>query len=103
VRVDPLLADLKQSVDNLAVMTASLRKFADRGDLYHTVTHIDDALQRLNGLMSDNQYDVRVIVQDLRVTADNLRALSATIKWYPAGALIGGPPEKVRLFTENPR
>jgi hypothetical protein len=33
VRVDPLLADLKQSVDNLAVMTASLRKFADRGDL----------------------------------------------------------------------
>ena len=51
--------------------------------------------------MSDNRYDVRVIVQDLRTTADNLRELSSTIKRYPAGALIAGPPEKVRLPVEK--
>ena len=101
VHVDRLLADLKPSADNLAVVTASLRGLAARGDLDRTVTQIDEAIERLNGLMGDNQYDVRVIVQDLRVTSDNLRELSATIKRYPAGALIGGPPEKVRLSAEK--
>jgi ABC-type transporter Mla subunit MlaD len=103
VRVDRLLADLKQSVDNVEVITGSLRGFADRGDVYRTITRIDQTVERLNGLMGDNQYDVRVIVQDLRTTAANLRALSATIKQYPAGALIGGPPERVQLPAESSR
>src|SRR5215467_10793561 len=101
VRAEPLVADLKQSVDNLAVITRSVRGVADRGDLDRTVKHIDEGLERLNGLLGDNQYDVRVIVRDLRITADNLRELSATIKRYPAGALIGGPPEKVQLPVEK--
>lgn len=101
VRVDRLLADLKPSIDNLAVVTGNLRGLADRGDLDRTITRIDEAIERLNGLMGDNQYDARIIVQDLRVTADNLRELSATVKRYPAGALIGGPPEKVRLSVEQ--
>ena len=101
VRARPLVADLKQSVDNLAVITRSVRGVADRGDLDRTVKHIDEGLERLNGLLGDNQYDVRVIVRDLRITADNLRELSATIKRYPAGALISGPPEKVKLPVEK--
>ena len=101
--VDRLLADLKPSVDNVAVVTASLRGLVERGDLDRTIARIDETIERLNGLMGDNQYDVRVIVRDLRVTADNLRELSSTIKRYPAGALIGGPPEKVRLSVEKSR
>jgi phospholipid/cholesterol/gamma-HCH transport system substrate-binding protein/paraquat-inducible protein B len=101
VRAEPLVADLKQSLDNLAVLTRRLRGVADRGDLDRTITHIDEGIERLNGLLGDNRYDVRVIVRDLRVTADNLRELSATIKRYPAGALIGGPPEKIRLPPEK--
>ena len=102
-RVDPLLANLKQSVDNVGVITGSLRRVADRGDLDRTITQIDESIERLNGLLGDNQYDVRIIVQDLRVTADNLRELSATVKRYPAGALISGPPENVRLPVEKSR
>lgn len=45
--------------------------------------------------MGDNQYDLRVTIEDLRATADNLRVLSESIKRYPAGLLVGGPPEKV--------
>src|SRR5215831_134277 len=101
VRAEPLVGDLKQNLDNLTVLTRSLRGVADRGDLDRTLTHIDEGIERLNGLLGDNRYDVRVIVRDLRVTADNLRELSATIKRYPAGALIGGPPEKVRLPVEK--
>ena len=101
VRAQPLVTDLKQSVDNLAVITRSVRGLADRGDLDRTMKHIDEALERLNGLLGDNQYDVRIIVRDLRKTAENLRELSAAIKRYPAGALVGGPPEKVRLPAEK--
>jgi phospholipid/cholesterol/gamma-HCH transport system substrate-binding protein/paraquat-inducible protein B len=52
-------------------------------------------------MLGDNQYDVRTIVQDLRVTADNLRALSETLKRDPAGILVGGPPKKIRLPEDS--
>jgi ABC-type transporter Mla subunit MlaD len=84
-------------VDNVAAVTDRLRKLADRGDLDRIVKRIDETAERLNGLIGDNRYDVRAIVQDLRATANNLRVLSETVKQYPAGALVGGPPEKVQL------
>jgi ABC-type transporter Mla subunit MlaD len=98
-RLDALLADpgIEQTVDNLAGITTRLRKLADDGDLDRMVTRIDATVERLDALIGDNQYDARVIVQDLRATAGNLRTLSETVKQYPAGALFGGPPEKVRL------
>jgi paraquat-inducible protein B len=98
-RLDAIFADpgLKQTVDNVAAISARVRKLADNGDLDRMVKRIDDSAERLDALIGDNQYDVRVIVQDLRVTADNLRVLSESVKRYPAGALVGGPPEKVQL------
>jgi phospholipid/cholesterol/gamma-HCH transport system substrate-binding protein/paraquat-inducible protein B len=99
VRLDGLLADpgLKQTVDNAAAVTGRLRKIADAGELDRMVKGIDDTVERLDALIGDNQYDVRVLVQDLRVTADNLRVLSEAVKRYPAGAIVGGPPEKVQI------
>ena len=41
-------------------------------------------------------------VQDLRATADNLRTLSETVKRYPAGVLVAGPPDKVALPRIKP-
>jgi hypothetical protein len=61
------------------------------------VTHIDETVQRLDALIGDNQYDARVIVQDLRSTAANLREFSETVKQTPARALVAGPPDKVQL------
>jgi phospholipid/cholesterol/gamma-HCH transport system substrate-binding protein/paraquat-inducible protein B len=103
-RLDRLLADdaVKQTVDNTAVFTDHLRKLADSGEIDRMVTSINDMAQRIEGLVADNQYDVRVIVQDLRATAGNLRTLSATLKRYPAGALIGGPPDKLQLPVKSP-
>jgi ABC-type transporter Mla subunit MlaD len=98
-RLDGLLADpgLKQTVDNAAAISGRLRKLADDGDLDRMVKSVSDAAERLDALVGDNQYDTRVIVQDLRVTANNLRTLSETVKRNPAGVLLGGPPEKVQL------
>jgi ABC-type transporter Mla subunit MlaD len=102
--LDRLLADpgLKATVDNTSAVTDRLRKLAESGEVDQMVKSIDDLAQRLDAFVGDNQYDVRVIVQDLRVTADNLRTLSATLKRYPAGALIGGPPERLQLPGKSP-
>src|SRR5262249_27046968 len=98
-RLDKLLADpgLQQTVGNVASFTEHLRKIGESGELDRVVRNIDEAVQRLDGMLGDNQYDVRTILQDLRVTASNLRTLSETVKRYPAGALRGGPPEKAGL------
>ena len=97
-RLDNLLANpgLNQTVDNTAAFTARLRTAAaDGGELDRILKDLDEAIVRANAMMADNQYDVRAIVQDLRATADNLRSLTETAKRYPAGVLIGGPPEKI--------
>jgi len=103
-RVDALLADpaLKQTIGNAAAISARVRKVADDGELDRMVKRISDAAERLDALVGDNQYDLRVTVQDLRVTANNLRTLSENVKRYPAGALVGGPPEKVALPGTKP-
>ena len=102
-RLDKLLANpgLRQTVDNAAALTARLRKIAQSGELDRVVRNIDETVQRLDAMLGDNQYDVRTILQDLRVTVDNLRTFSETVKRYPAGALLGGPPEKVVLPKES--
>ena len=98
-RIDQLLADpaLKQTLDNTAVITARVRGMTDDGELDRLVKDLDDASERLDALVGDNQYDVRATVEDLRTTAANLRALSENVRRYPAGVLVGGPPEKIQL------
>jgi len=52
-----------------------LRRFAASGELDRTVRRIDELAVAAGGTVQDNRYDVRVIVQDLRVTADNIRTV----------------------------
>ena len=103
-RMDRLLADpsLKQTLDNAAVISARVRQMTDDGELDRLVKDLDDTSERLDALVGDNQYDVRAIVEDLRTTAGNLRALSESVKRYPAGVLVAGPPEKVQLPRHSP-
>jgi hypothetical protein len=98
-RVDKLLADpgLKRAVDNTSAFTGSLRDLVEGDGLERTIKSLDQSVQRIDALVGDNQYDVRVIVQDLRATADNLRSLSETAKRYPAGIFLGGPPARREL------
>lgn len=99
-RIDRLLDDgrIEQTLRNLN--SASMRidsLLADGGEIDRLVKDVDQAAQRAEVLLADNQYDVRAIVQDLRTTSANLRTLSDSVKRYPAGALLAGPPDKVQL------
>ena len=77
-------------------------KLVSSGDTDRLVKSLDAAAARLSGLIGDNQFDVRVIVQDLRVAANNIRVLSNSVKRNPAGVLLGGPPEKIQLPEKSP-
>ena len=101
-RLDELLADpaLKRTVGDASAVTGRLRKIVENGELDRIVKNLDKTVQRADALLADNQYDVRGVVQDLRVTADNLRTLSEILKRYPPGLLVGGPPQKVQLPKE---
>ena len=99
-RIDRLLADghIQQTLRNLDSASARIDSLlAEGGDVDRLVKDIDQAAQRADALLGDNQYDVRAIVQDLRTTSANLRSLSDSVKRYPAGALLAGPPDKVEL------
>jgi phospholipid/cholesterol/gamma-HCH transport system substrate-binding protein/paraquat-inducible protein B len=89
-------------VNNVAAISARLRKLVSSGDIDRLVKSLDATATRLSGLIGDNQFDVRVIVQDLRVTANNIRALSDSVKRNPAGVLLGGPSEKIQLPPKSP-
>lgn len=103
-RIDGLFADpaLKQTVDNAGAISARVRTLTDAGELDRMVKSIGDAAERLDALVGDNQYDIRVIVRDLRATAENVRTVSEAVKRYPAGVLVAGPPEKVSLPGAKP-
>jgi phospholipid/cholesterol/gamma-HCH transport system substrate-binding protein len=98
-RMDRFLADpsVKQTVDNAAIVSGRVRHMTEGGDLARLLKDLGDASERLDALVAGNQYDVRATVEDLRTTAANLRALSESVKRYPAGALVAGPPEKIQL------
>jgi len=98
-RIDRLLADpgLKGTVDNASALTGSLRALVEGDGLERTIKNLDQTIQRVDALVGDNQYDVRLVVQDLRATADNLRTLSEAARRYPAGIFIGGPPARTEL------
>ena len=102
-RLDDLLGDpaLKRTLGNVATVSERLRKIAETGELDRIVKSLDQTILRADAMIGENQHDVRGMIQDLRVTADNLRTLSEIVKRNPSGLLIGGPPQKVQLPKEG--
>jgi phospholipid/cholesterol/gamma-HCH transport system substrate-binding protein len=103
-RIDRLLADpsIKQTVDNAAIISGRIRQVTDHGELDRLISDVEGTSARVDALIGDNQYDVRATVEDLRSTAGNLRLLSESLRNYPAGVLLSGPPERVQLPEHSP-
>jgi ABC-type transporter Mla subunit MlaD len=103
-RIDRLLTDpsIKQTVDNAAIISGRIRQVTDHGELDRLISDVEGTSARVDALIGDNQYDVRATVEDLRSTAGNLRLLSESLRNYPVGVLLSGPPERIRLPEHSP-
>ncbi|EXJ16409.1 MlaD family protein [Imhoffiella purpurea] len=98
-RLERLLADpnIGRTLEDTAALSARLRKIADQAPLGRMLDTLDRTAERLEAVVGDNQYDVRVMIEDLRAAADNLRDLSETLKRDPSSIIIGRPARPIDI------
>lgn len=73
-------------------MTSGLAAAGTR--LPQTAGAIEQAARRLDGVMADADRDLGPMLRDLRLTAENLRAITETMRQYPSQVLFGAPPPR---------
>jgi paraquat-inducible protein B len=73
-------------------MTTGLAAASAR--LPQTAGTIEQAARRLEGVMADADRDLGPLLRDLRLTAENLRAITESMRQYPSQVLFGAPPPR---------
>lgn len=111
-RLDALLEspELSATLSNASELTQNLNSQLGTGELRSTLTNVEAAsedlplmmsqlgktLRRLDRLVSGESSDVSETLTNLRLTSENLRQLTDTVKKYPSYVLFGRPPERSR-------
>lgn len=71
-----------------------LREIAESSELEQAIGRLDSILSKIDGALGQDDRDLAVIVDNLRRTSENLRDFSESAKRYP-GALFAQPPRRV--------
>ncbi|TOP04892.1 glycerophosphodiester phosphodiesterase, partial [Vibrio parahaemolyticus] len=98
--VDSVVSDpeVKEIVSSLAQISKSLNSsLKDKGDINKLIKDLDQAAVRLDVIMSDNQSDINYVIKDLRVTVENLKSFSETLKNKPSSIIFSSEPEKLKI------
>ncbi|HEX9878645.1 MAG TPA: MlaD family protein [Candidatus Binatia bacterium] len=86
-----VLADLPQTSTRLKELASQLGTATD--GLPESVALLNRTLRRLDQLVSSRQQDVEVTIENLRQISANLKEFSENAKKYPAQILFGEPPK----------
>lgn len=85
----------KQGREVLAAITRAADRLADAAaKLPALVTALETTVRRTSGDVSDLQSGLIPVLRDARAAAANLRETTETLRRYPAGVLLGGPPPR---------
>jgi paraquat-inducible protein B len=76
----------------LAAAAASLR--AGLARLPNTLASAESAVRRLDGIGADVSRDIGPLLRDLRIAADNLRAVTEQARQFPSQIILGAPPPR---------
>ncbi|EOG1475517.1 MlaD family protein [Vibrio parahaemolyticus] len=98
--VDGVISDpeVKEIVSSLAQISKSLNSsLKDKGDINKLLKDLDRAAVRLDVIMADNQSDINYVIKDLRVTVENLKSFSETLKNQPSSIIFSSEPEKLKI------
>ncbi|EKA4466745.1 glycerophosphodiester phosphodiesterase [Vibrio parahaemolyticus] len=98
--VDGVISDpeVKEIVSSLAKISKSLNSsLKDKGDINKLIKDLDRAAVRLDVIMADNQSDINYFIKDLRVTVENLKSFSETLKNQPSSIIFSSEPEKLKI------
>ncbi|MEK2098908.1 MlaD family protein [Vibrio parahaemolyticus] len=98
--VDGVISDpeVKEIVSSLAQISKSLNSsLKDKGDINKLIKDLDRAAVRLDVIMADNQSDINYVIKELRVTVENLKSFSETLKNQPSSIIFSSEPEKLKI------
>ncbi len=102
-RLDRLLADpdtrrlpreLAGTVDQLQRVVSSPEMQSLPREAVATLKKLQATVGMLQRLLAEKEPDVDALIENLRQTSENLRALSEDARQYPAGVLFGDPPPR---------
>lgn len=92
--MDTIVTDASKAIADAKELMSTLSE-----DLPETVSRLkgaiavlDRALKRVDNMITSKEYDIEVLVEDLREITRNIRELSESIKKHPSGAIFGKPP-----------
>lgn len=89
------LAGGPQTHDALAATARAADRLADvASKLPALVTALEATVRRTSGGLVDAQSELAPLLRDARAAAANLRDTTETLRRYPAGVLMGGPPPR---------
>ncbi len=102
--------DLNATLANVSELTRNLNSQLSTGEIRSTLRNVETAsedlprmmsqlgktLRKLDRLVSGESSDVAETLANLRLTSENLRELTNTVKKYPSYVLFGSPPKKTR-------
>ncbi len=84
-----------QAHEELAATARAADRLADvAGKLPALVAALEAAVRRTSGGLADAQSELVPLLRDARAAAANLRETTETLRRYPAGVLMGGPPPR---------
>lgn len=90
--------EVKAIISSIAQITKNLNaSLNDEGDINRLIKDLDRAAVRLDVIMADNQSDVNFVIKDLRVTVENLKSFSETLKNQPSSIIFSSEPEKLKI------
>lgn len=90
--------DVKAIISSVAQISKNLNSsLSDEGDMNRLIKDLDRAAVRLDVIMADNQSDVNYVIKDLRVTVENLKSFSETLKNQPSSIIFSSEPEKLKI------
>jgi ABC-type transporter Mla subunit MlaD len=89
-RIDELLKD--QRVDTILTRTA---ESADQ--LPPTIARLRAAIKTIDDLLREEQPNIRVLIENLRLVSDDLTRLTGEAKDYPSRIIFGDAPPRIEL------
>ncbi|ALR18564.1 MlaD family protein [Vibrio natriegens] len=91
-------AEIKAIMSSVAQISKKLNTTLNNGgELNQLINDLDRAAVRLDVIMADNQSDINYVIKDLRVTVENLKDFSETLKSQPSSIIFSAEPEKLKL------
>ena len=91
--LDNLMQAMPEAAKNIKSLAGKLDEAS--GELPEALVQLKRTLKRLDQLISSQQRDIGVAVENFRIVSQNLKELSENAKRHPSRILFGGPPEPV--------